>query len=134
MQQVDTKAQLLAVLDAIQRWLPPAEYEILRREILSLMRHVLPPALETAARLDLEEFNMSPKERFAQEYERDRALYRAEGREEGQRNLLGSQLKLKFGELPSEVLRRLEGAETRELQKWAARILTAATLDAVFEA
>ncbi len=61
------KAQLLAVIEAIERWLPPTDYEELRRGFLNLIMEYLPPELEQIAHADLTEFRMSPKERLAEE-------------------------------------------------------------------
>lgn len=135
-QQVDTKAQLLGVLKAIERWLPPIDYEALRRSILDLVMETLPPELEEVALEDLEEFRMSPKESLAKEIARDRAADlakgRAQGRVEGQRRLLENLLRLKFGPLSPAVLKRLDRAGGKDLESWAAKVLTAATLEGVF--
>lgn len=143
-QQVDTKAQLLAVLGAIQRWLPPIDYEELRRSILDLVVETLPPELEEIAYEDLEEFQMSPKESLAKEIARDRAADlatgraqgraegRAEGRVDGQRRLLEKQLRLKFGTLSAAALERLGRAGADQLEAWAGEVLTASSAEAVF--
>jgi hypothetical protein len=66
--------------------------------------------------------------------EHDQAEGRAEGRAEGERLLLEKQLALKFGPVSVATTQRLKGASEAELSLWAERILTATTLDAVFEA
>ncbi len=62
---------------------------------------------------------------------------RQEGREEGRREalltLIERQLELRFGPLPEAIRGRLEGADADTLLHWADRVLTADTLEAVFE-
>lgn len=81
---------------------------------------------------------MSPKERFTRELERKdaraRAEGRVEGREEGKRDLLLNLLRLKFGDLPARVAEKVAAAGREQVEAWAARVLTAATLDSVFTA
>jgi len=57
---------------------------------------------------------------------------RAEGLVEGERLLLQKLLTRRFGELSADARRRLERASEAELERWAERVLTAATLDEVF--
>jgi flagellar biosynthesis/type III secretory pathway protein FliH len=57
---------------------------------------------------------------------------RNEGREQGKRDLLVNLLRLKFGELPALIVERVAGAGREQVEAWAARVLTAPTLDAVF--
>jgi predicted transposase/invertase (TIGR01784 family) len=57
---------------------------------------------------------------------------RAEGRAAGKAELLGRQLRLKFGKLPEWVSAQLSQATPEELDLFAERLLTATTLDEVF--
>ncbi len=61
---------------------------------------------------------------------------REEGREQGirqgQRRLCENLLRLKFGELAPEFAEQLEAATVEQLERWAARILTADSLAQVF--
>lgn len=57
---------------------------------------------------------------------------RTEGRAEGRAELLSKQLQLKFGALPDDVRERIAAASIDELDRWAERVLTAATLDELF--
>ncbi len=57
---------------------------------------------------------------------------RIEGRAEGERLVLSRQLTTKFGPLPEAVLGRLRTASETELSSWVDRVLTAHTLDEVF--
>ena len=57
---------------------------------------------------------------------------RAEGREQGQRELLRKLLTQKFGEIPESLARRIEGASLDDLARYAMLVLTAETIDGVF--
>ena len=152
-QQVDNRAQLLAVLDAIERWLPPEQYASLRLDILTLVRFTVPDRLlEKGDKLHLEEFTMSPKECLTRELEeygdereaqgeargraageaRGRADGEARGRADGQRSVLSKQLRFKFGPLPAHAEARLAQADSQQLEAWADRVLTASSLGEVW--
>ena len=55
----------------------------------------------------------------------------AEGIEKGQAELLLRQLELRFGVLPDAVRDRVRDASAPELEAWAERVLTAASIDEV---
>ncbi|MDR2113614.1 MAG: Rpn family recombination-promoting nuclease/putative transposase [Candidatus Accumulibacter sp.] len=57
-----------------------------------------------------------------------------QGMLKGQANILSKQLKLRFGDLPPEVVERLSRATQDELDAWGEAILSVPTLSAVFEA
>jgi hypothetical protein len=63
--------------------------------------------------------------------ERGLAQGREEGREEGTRSVLERQLVAKFGALPAAARARLAAARRAELERWAERLITAATLEDV---
>nr|WP_306669709.1 DUF4351 domain-containing protein [Pusillimonas noertemannii] len=56
----------------------------------------------------------------------------AEGRKEGQAEMLHSLLTRKFGPLPESVPQRLENATPENLQTWSLALLEANSLDEVF--
>ena len=56
----------------------------------------------------------------------------AEGRRQGETEVLLRQLRLRFGALPEDVAARLNAADSETLLRWSERVLSAATLDAVF--
>jgi uncharacterized protein DUF4351 len=56
---------------------------------------------------------------------------RQAGRDEGARSILLRQLRARFGALPDVVVARIQAAATPQLDVWADRVLTAATLDEV---
>ncbi len=58
---------------------------------------------------------------------------RAEGRAEGYSDLVLQQLAIKFGPLPLSVAQRVQAATMTELQVWGTKVLTANTLESVFE-
>ena len=61
---------------------------------------------------------------------------RQEGREEGERAALAAvvlvQARMRFRDVPTETVARIEAAPTSELNGWIERILTAETLDELF--
>ncbi|MFZ5897393.1 MAG: hypothetical protein ACOY0T_40445 [Myxococcota bacterium] len=59
-------------------------------------------------------------------------LVRREGELKGRADMLVEQLTERFGELPAGVRERVQGANVDELRAWTSRVLTAASLDAVF--
>lgn len=70
---------------------------------------------------------------FAKRYlSQGRAEGRVEGLAEGEAALLSKLLTQKFGTLDSAALAKLQGASTTELERWAERLLTAASLDEIF--
>ena len=90
-------------------------------------------ALGDAARAALEALMQSPQGReFQSEFARKYvSLGRAEGRTEGQVELLTKLLALKFGPLPETAPTRVREASIDELERFAERVLTAETLEDV---
>lgn len=76
------------------------------------------------------EMTMSAYQKLRQE---SHAEGRVEGRAEKARSILLRQLQLKFGALSADVVERVGAAEEPELDRWSDRVLTATTLDEVFE-
>jgi predicted transposase/invertase (TIGR01784 family) len=93
-----------------------------------------PKARELARERELWELNYRSQIGYARRdgLAEGRKQGRTEGRTEGERLVLRRLLALKFGALPVEVLERLERAGETELERWAERVLSAATLDEVF--
>jgi hypothetical protein len=58
-------------------------------------------------------------------------MLRAEGEARGRAEVLVQQLTLKFGPLPEAVSQAVHAASRDQIQAWAARVLTAGTLDQV---
>jgi hypothetical protein len=74
----------------------------------------------------------SEAEMLQQEFKKFKDQIHEEGRVEGGAGLLRRLLSRKFGELPPEVIARLEAATQEQLDTWADRILIADSLAAVF--
>jgi transposase len=96
---------------------------------------------EIPGRIGLEEFR-NMLEKTVQQWNRElreegRQEGRQEGREQGRREakaeLLLQFLEQRFGPLDPPTLTRLRTAEEDQLQIWAGRLLTAASLEGVFE-
>jgi predicted transposase YdaD len=125
---------------------PIAQPEVILPAVVSRMRSVADVALRghlLAALLALlsEEEMVSMVERLLEEEEwflqlpyqrRIRAEGYAEGRREGEAEVLLRQLRLRFGALPEDVTARLKAADAETLLRWSERVLSASTLDAVF--
>jgi hypothetical protein len=92
--------------------------------------------LSEAARASLQTMDPATYEfqsEFAKRYlSQGRAEGRTEGRAEGEVAVLSKLLQLKFGPLDSASTERLRGASTTDIERWAERILSAATLEEVF--
>jgi len=58
---------------------------------------------------------------------------RVEGRLEGESKLLRKQLEHRFGDLPNWAINKLNSAPEQNLEAWGEAVLTAPTLEAVFE-
>ncbi|MEM9488912.1 MAG: hypothetical protein AAGC55_07190 [Myxococcota bacterium] len=58
---------------------------------------------------------------------------RAEGLEEGSRQLLRSLLQQRFGLLPADALARLDAADRAQLDAWAGRLFEISRLEQLFE-
>jgi Domain of unknown function (DUF4351) len=56
----------------------------------------------------------------------------AEGRRQGEAEVLLRLLRSRFGTLPEDVMARLNAADAETLLRWSERVLSASTLDAVF--
>ncbi|MEM6457036.1 MAG: hypothetical protein AAF772_18245, partial [Acidobacteriota bacterium] len=49
------------------------------------------------------------------------------------RGLVAQQLEARFGALTADVQARVDAADTGQLQRWAVRVVTASSVDAVFD-
>ena len=86
-------------------------------------------ALDGAARIALEALMQSGRYEYQSEFAQ---RYFSEGKAEGKAEVVLKQLRLKFGELSPDVRARVENATGDDLDLWAERILTAATLEELF--
>lgn len=117
------------------------KHESLRQAFKELILKVLSTELAPIAEVfDHPEDPMTTRERLQHWYDDQKAALlaegkkqgRVEGRADGQRSLLGKQLKLKFGPLGAAVEERLASATPAQLGRWAERVLTASTLDEIW--
>lgn len=118
------------------------EFEELRRAFGSWARHVLlprawPKQAPLPATDDLKEIIKMTTVHHSRDWTlkyREEGLLagREEGREEGRKQLLKRQLAHRFGPLPADALRRLERAQSSQLEAWSLNIFTAETLDQVW--
>lgn len=112
------------------------EHAELRRAFVSWTRHVLlPRALpdvvvpEASGLLEIKAMLTDHSRSWTHQWKMEG---RKEGRIEGESALLGRLLSRKFGPIPADVLARLRGASSRELETWGVNLLDADTLDDVF--
>jgi len=119
-------AQPEVILPAVVTRIRSVADDALRGHILSALLALLP-----------DEEMVSMVERLLEEDEwllelpfQQRIL--AEGRRQGEAEVLLRQLRSRFGVLPEDVTARLNTADAETLLRWSERVLSASTLDAVF--
>jgi hypothetical protein len=110
-----------------------------REAILELFRFidwlmVLPEALENRFEETLQQFEKDEKMPYITHIER-KGLQQGiqQGIQQGEVFVLKRQLRRRFGALPPAIEQRLEGAGVNELETWADRVLSAETLEDVFQ-
>ncbi|MDZ7854222.1 MAG: hypothetical protein U5L98_16700 [Halomonas sp.] len=106
-----------------------------RVEVLELLRLIdwmlaLPPALEEKLEAQMARFEEEIQMSYVTSFER---IAEKRGNQGGRVELLFKLLTLKFGELPSDIEARLARAEVDEIDRWAERVLTANSLDEIFD-
>ena len=129
--------------------LPESKYRVLRRDLARVFRDVLIPAKAPGTEIEevdnltevatmLQESVIEWREGWRAEGQKEgeakgRKEGEARGRKEGEASVLIRQAELKYGPLPGWALARIESADADQLLIWAERILTARTLDEIFE-
>jgi predicted transposase YdaD len=98
-------------------------------ELLAVLRDALGPDLENAM--------TSTYDRLLEQGRQEgrvagRIEGRVEGQREGQARVLITLLTTRFGTLPAALTERIRNADCDQLDRWALRVLTAASLDEVF--
>lgn len=110
--------------------------EAMMRYVLKTSREANPVALQ-AARAASPALTEGVMGIWHQRIEEGVARGREEGREEGvvqgREEVLLEQLSARFGALPGDLEARVHGADVETIRRWAVRILSAQTLDEVFE-
>jgi len=133
---------LQAVIGLLVRWLHAPEQQDLCRAFTVWIKRVLLPArlpgIELPEMSDLDEVNTMLAERVKQWTEEWKAegmqAGRQQGRQEGEAALLLRQLTRKFGPIDEPTRVRVLGADAEQLLVWGERVLSAETLEELFEA
>jgi prophage antirepressor-like protein len=117
--------------------IPPDEGSLRRAFETWLQRVILPrfglSQEEAATLLTLEELETMLAESIDRWNREIREEGRQEGRQEGEARVVLRQLRLKFGPLESGIEDRVRSADTDRLLEWGERILTAGSLQDVFQ-
>ena len=113
-----------------------------RQDILELFRFIdwvltLPEGLENQLWTEVQQFDEERRMRYVSSFERiaqkkgmEKGMEKGIG--QGQARLLRLQLQQRFGLIPPEIAARIEDGRPEQLERWALRILNAASLDDVF--
>ena len=140
-----TPEALTEAVEKLARLLAPAEMADLRRAFRAFLRQsLLPgrfPEAQIPALLDLEEMKPMLREtvrEWTEDWERkglEKGLEtgRREGHRDGEAALLIRLLEFKFGSLRPEDRSRIDAADAERLLAWGELVLTARSLDEVFE-
>lgn len=140
-----TPEALTGAVERLARLLAPTEMADLRRAFKAFLRQsLLPgrfPEAQIPAMLDLEEMRPMLREtvrEWTEDWERkglEKGLEkgRREGRRDGEAALLIRLLEFKFGALRPEDRSRIDAADAERLLAWGERVLTARSLEEVFE-
>ena len=140
--------ELRAMVKTLNHWLYAPEQASLRRAFTVWLKKVLLPArlpgVDMPELADLNEVNTMLAERVmewtrqwkaqgVQEgIEKGREEGREEGRKTGETALLTKMLELKYGPLPQWAQDKIAQANAATIEQWAANLLSAQTLEAVF--
>ncbi len=134
---VDLRQEKLALIRSLYR----RGYQ--RTEILELFRFidwvlVLPEGLEAQLWTEVQQFAEEKRMRYVSSFERiaqkrgiEQGIEKGVGK--GQARLLKLLIQQRFVDVPAEVDVRLQAATPEQLEAWALRVLSAPTLEAVFE-
>ena len=145
LEQLDDVKDLGSVAIELQASLDPTEEELTEAFVTFINEAVLPRLTPDGARqLRIEDLREMPT-MVTQRIERITQGWLLEGKREGKKEgerigirkgelaVLRRQLERKFGELSSKALGHLERADVDLLLEWSDRVLTATSLDEVFE-
>ncbi len=108
-------------LIAVFRYLSRAKAELSREQLETIIAEALPQPRETLMTL-AEQWEQEGLKKGLQQ-----------GLQQGQREIVAKLLKLRFGELSAEIEARVNMANETELERIAERVLTARTLEEVFD-
>ncbi len=138
---------ILEIVSSLSEWLSAPAQASLRRAFTVWFNRVFfpsrrrkeeqePPEIQelTEVRTMLAETVAEWKEEWKREgWQEGREEGREEGRQQWGSNILLKQLELKFGKLKLKDRERVEAADSQTLLKWSEKILTAASVEKVFE-
>ena len=139
-------ADVYGVVQNLIEWLKAPEQTSLRRSFAVWIRRVLLPVRLPGQSLpeikDLMEVNAMLAERVkewtheweAKGIQKGRKEGRKAGRQEGEIGVLLRQMRLKFGALGAATLARVQSADTDQLLRWSEHILSAETVEDIFQA
>jgi hypothetical protein len=95
----------------------------------------LPEGLENQLWTEVQQFDEERRMRYVSSFER---IAQKKGMEkgigQGEAQLLRALVQQRFGLIPPEIAARIEDGRPEQLERWALRILNAASLDDVFRA
>jgi len=122
-------------------WLKAPEQLLLRRAFAVWIRRVLLPVRLPGQSLpeinDLMEVDAMLAERVKEwtyEWKQEGMQKgRQEGRQEGHAGILLCQMRLKFGKLDAVIVAKIQSADTTQLTLWSERILSAKTIEDIFQ-
>ena len=108
-------------------------------EVLAENRDLKPQFLEAERMLTqidvtrLPSYQLGMEQGLKEGLEQGRQQARERALAQGQARMLARQLRVRFGSLPPELQARLEAAPIERLDVWGERLLTAESLEAVFD-
>jgi len=102
-----------------------------KKDILEIWRFidwlmVLPKKLELKFEKEIYEYKGENKMRYVPTIER-------RGIKKGERNIIAHLIKTRFGDYPEWVMKKIDEADTEKLLDWSARLLSAETIEEVFD-
>ncbi len=142
LEQSNEPADVHGVVQQLIEWLKAPEQTLLRRSFAVWIRRVLLsvrlPSQEMPEINDLIEVDAMLAERvkeWTHEWEAKGVRKgRKEGMQKGEAGILLRQMHLKFGKLDAEVLAKIESASAEQLLVWSEHILSAQTVEEMFQA
>lgn len=141
LEQSNEPADVRVMVQNLIEWLKAPEQLSLRRAFAVWIRRVLLPVRLPGQSLpeinDLMEVDAMLAERvkeWTHEWEaKGMQKGMQKGRQEGQSGILLSQMRLKFGELDAGIVAKIQSADTTQLTLWSERILSAKTIEDIFQ-
>jgi len=140
LEQSDHPADVQALVQALIQWLKAPEQTSLRRAFAVWIRRVLLPVRLPGQTLpeisDLTEVDTMLAERVKEwtyEWKQEGIEQgREEGMQKGEAGILLRLMRMKFGDLDTETLVRIESADADQLLIWSEHILSAKTVEEIF--